>query len=388
MGKKSKQAWLGPTKPYVDLIDEVIEKRQSAAESRFPLSPSQAGQCSRKLAYDLADYLGLGEYPRGPIAPHVARLFKLGHTIERHSMDYFYGLKEVVPGTEVKYVQAPLIICALPAVGKQPARLVEGSNDLAVRVGPEGSLGIGDVKSKKDKFAQGFKSDWDKTEEDLDGMKTLVRIPSSREGSAAWWADDLPAFLKELGDFFFEQNFVQLNTYGCSEFMQRVGVDHGFIYRYNKNDSRHMEVRFRLAPRLAKKVCEKFQDVWVTTIKHGPEKVKQDHVLGSIACAFCDHKERCWGDQDALRAFFRENYPRTEFPKDLTRMTAGDKVEEMITRLDKLQAVAAKAGRVEQRVAQLIVDSGERKVRTSDGRVLEVRELKNPRRLVVRRVLR
>ena len=372
----------GPPVGYVDLIDVCLSEKQNNWNT-YPLRPSAAGYCTRRLSYDLMEYLGFAKYEKEVMSPEVKRLLDLGSSVEWHSIKNF----EILPKEKfrVKYKQQVMTFFRLEELEEgKPAPLIEGSIDLMlVNVGT-GEAAIVDVKSAKDKFSQAYKTYWDETLNKLHQMESTQSI-----SDIAFWVEDLEPFLKELNDPFFSQNFMQVNGYCGTAFAKEHGVTHGVIYRYCKNDSRHFEVRFKPSETLFNKLRDKFNLVYSSVTKEkSAENVPKDFALGSASCAFCPHKAQCWGkDPDAvLKEYFR-TFPKKKWPDDLTADDVlSHDIHVYLQHLQEEREVQA----LEQSITKELQARKMSKVRLPTGEVVEVKVLKtggvaNGPRAVIRR---
>ncbi len=286
---------LGPSCGYTDLIDENLiskyEQETSKPPQWNPLRPSASGYCARRLAYDYKEFKeGKRLFSPEERTPETLRLLRLGNSIEFHVLSYLRDIEYF----QVKYTQQSLDFGRI-----SPDQILEGSTDLVI-YSPEHRV-ISDVKSKKDKFKQPKKTDWDATNTKLKKMESVQQISET-----AFWIEELPTFLNELNDPFLADNFLQLNLYSMNPFIQDRGIDHAFVYQYNKNDSRHRELRFKPSRELYEYVIEKFKKVAANQIETAdPEKINREFDLGSIRCAFCARAKECWPDDDAKQAFFK-----------------------------------------------------------------------------------
>ena len=260
---------IGPSKGYVDLLDEATtkhligEQESGRAFQKTPIRPSNAGRCSRALYQDLQMFHGLAKYPRELIKPSLHRLFSLGHSIEWSLLKQFYLLKGF---TELRYQQQVLSFEYLEA--KQNPKLsqwLEGSLDLVLWSAEHKC--VADVKSKGDSWnfqSRAYK--WDADSRKLQSMASVEQISTN-----SYWANDLDAFLAELGDKFFAANFMQLNLYANSQFLLERGVDHAAIFQYRKNNSDLREVRFRPSRTVYQQTIQKFKNVLQAVDENRPE---------------------------------------------------------------------------------------------------------------------
>lgn len=371
---------LGPEVGYTDLLDyEIEEKLKREKEERRtgvrkgfnPLRPSNAGKCARALANDLMEYRKLAWHDKPLISPQLYRLFELGHAIEMQALKTFQLVKVV----EQRYKQQVLTFFPLASADELKKEILEGSCDFVFW--SEKHKAIGDVKSKKDKFSQAFKTAWDEELDRFSNFESLVKLSET-----AFYADDLVSFINELGaDDYLCENLFQLNLYAHSDFMVSRGVDHCFLYRYNKNDSRHMEIRFRPSKAVFEYVKQKFNNVNLAVEKGEPQSVEQEFWLGSMHCAFCDYKEGpagCWNDENALKEFFR-NSPK-KWPTDISKLPMYPQLKDAFEKYEAASALAENAGIHEGNILSVLTvgENKVNKVRLDNGHVYEVKYLKSP----------
>lgn len=379
--KKTKKLVIpGPAKGYTDMIDEVLTKNAKEAAERedyFPLRPSSAGYCTRRLAYDLMNFRGFAKYPKEVKEPDITRLLSLGSSVEWHSIRNFELIPDLYPEFRVKYKQQAVTLFRLDETKARPPELIEGSIDLSMVV--SGAGGIGDVKSVKDKFSAAYRTKWDESVAKFNGMSSLVAISEQ-----SWYAPDLIAFLDELNDPFFAHNFWQVNSYLCTDWAKEHGFDHGFIYRYCKNDSRHLEIRFPPTPELFEAFRDKCNTVNAAVDQKKPELAERDYGLGSIVCAYCPYSNQCWGDRDALKAFYN-NLPPTNWPKDLDRIKGGEELINMFEAYEDLTTQEAKRQRLEQEISKELSDRELKKIRLPNGNIYELRYYKGDDALKIKR---
>lgn len=362
----------GPPVGYTDLIDSALLDKEKDSKAYYPLRPSSAGACGRKLAYELMQYKGYATYPKEVRSAATIRLLALGSPIEQHSIRNFDLITKVDEEFKVKYRQQALSFFRLDPVDKEEiGQLIEGSMDLAVMRSNTG--GFLDVKSAKDKFSQSFKTKWDESITKYNSMATLIPLSET-----AWYAPDLEIFLKELDDPFFEDNFRQLNGYCCTDFAKEHGIDHGSIYRYCKNDSRHIEIRFKPNEALYEEFKDKLNRVNKAVAKKNPELVKKDYSLGSIKCAFCPYKDMCW-DTNALKEYFG-TLDKKEWPTDLKELPA--EVASMLTMLfrshEDPNKLANQANSIEVDIIAILEVNKIKKLKLDNGNVYELKFLKSP----------
>lgn len=364
---KKIEGLLGPEVGYVDLLDAHLMKKQeleAASPKKYnPLRPSNSGGCARKIAYEYNEFKGNKTYEAEVRSPSVMRLLNLGHSIEWNVLKQL-GEVEFI---QVKYKQQ--VLSFFPVSEKE---IIEGSIDFVLYL-PE-HRAIGDVKSKGDKYSSYRNSKWDEELDKLRRMKTVQTLSDQ-----AFWVEDLPAFLDELNDPFFADNFYQLNLYAMNPFIRERNIDHAFILRYNKNDSRLMEVRFKPSQEVYDRIQEKYQRIASVIDQHKePEMVERDYRLGSMRCAFCRFKKNCWPEQDALKSFFK-TFPPKQWPKDTHRLDSdvGQELERVYAAYCDVQGAIGREQQAEERLIMTMRAANVQKARFSDGEVYELKELKS-----------
>lgn len=378
---------LGPEVGYTDLLDFEIEKklidekekRKNRTLKGFnPLRPSNSGKCARALAHDLMEYRGHAWHDKPTLDPKTYRLFELGHAIETQALKTFYLLKVV----EQRYKQQILTFFPIEKADEKDAirDILEGSCDFVFW--SEKYKAIGDVKSKKDKFSAAYKTNWDEELARFAGFQSLVQLSET-----AFYADDLVALINELGpDDFLCDNLFQLNLYALSDFIVSRGIDHCFLYRYNKNDSRHMEIRFRPSKAVYEYVKKKFNSVAVAIDKQEPTAVEKEFWLGSAHCAFCDYRDKCW-DENACKEYFRQSSPK-KWPTDIGRIPDNETLKQEFEKFEAASAQADKTEIHEGNILSVLTSDAVKcqKIKLENGHVYEVKFLKTPRkRFVLRR---
>ena len=382
----SKAGIIGPAVSYVDILDVKTYEAAEAAEKEIqngrppynPLRPSSAGKSARELAFALMEYTGQAYYPKSIKDPEVTRLLSLGHYVEDSIVSQFeQHLKGII---EVKYKQQSVYGFSVKSKKfQQLSGLIEGSID-ACFITPDGCKGIVDYKSKKDKFSRFFKTNWDETDEKLSNMKT---VQTFKDSDKAYWIEELEAFLEELKDPFFENNFWQLNFYCNTVWAKDKGIDHGAIIQYNKNDSRIREVRFKPSASLYQKTAEKFQAAVDACDAGDPYMLPCECKFGSIKCAFCPYAEPCWGDKkdkSALQAYF-DTFPKKSWPKDVERLNSkkATTFNSLYKQFLKGQEGAGLAKEAEAEILNMMLEDGIKKIRFEDGKIYEAKLLKSPR---------
>jgi hypothetical protein len=365
---------LGPTRGYVDLLNEATRAKSEKAIAdgtsfqKTPIRPSASGACTRELFYQLMQFHKKATYATEADAPETTRLFALGHSIESHIIRQFEVLRDVF---EIRYKQQVLSFAYLEAKSDPTMnQWLEGSLDLVFW--SEKYKCVADVKSKKDKFSQFYKTAWDEYSERLAFMKSVQQISDD-----AFWIEDLEAFLDELNDPFFAANFLQLNLYANSTFLRERGIDHGAILQYSKNDSRLREVRFKPSAALAQKVIGKFQVALDAASVGDADMAPKDYVLGNIKCAFCKYTAECWPDANAQKAFFN-TLPKKDWPKDTDRMGAsGRELEELFEGYQAGAVAETEKARAEAKILKAMMDKGLSKIRLDNGDVYIAKRLKD-----------
>jgi hypothetical protein len=362
---------LGPDVGYIDILDHNTTKhleKEAAGEGKkyTPIRPSASGKCTRELFYELMEFHGKAKYAKELKTPATHRLLNLGHSIESHILRQFELISEFF---DIKYRQQVLSFAYLES--KQDPKMsqwLEGSLDLVFW--SDKYKCVADIKSKKDKWSAGYKSQWDETSDKLARMGSVQVISDQ-----AYWVEDLEAFLLELNDPFFASNFLQLNLYANSSFLKERGVDHGAIIQYNKADSRLREVRFKPSRKLYEQTVGKFQNALDAAAVGDAAKAPQDYMLGSIKCAFCSYKKECWND-DALKAWFK-TFPPKKWPTDTGKLgQAGRDIEALFRHYSQLSGAESQKQIVEREILKLLKDNNVGKLRLESGEVYEVRDLK------------
>lgn len=354
----------GPPVGYTDLLDQVILDEENAISTReyAPLRPSAAGKCTQALAYEQQEYLGQAEYQGERKAPNVVRLLSLGNSVEYSAMTFFAKLKKNF-GIDVKYKQQVVTVGVL-----SNGTRIEGSCDMAL-VHPDWKA-VADVKSFKDAFHKAFGTKLDATLDKYDRLKSLVKLSDT-----AWYAPDPVAFLDEIGlDDYLCDNILQLNLYLMSDFFQERGFDHGVIYKYGKNDSKHYELRFPPSQILKDRVLAKFSAA-ATGVG-----VTQDFQLGSMRCSFCPYNSQCYPKDDPRKAYFA-TWPKKEWPTDLHKVPAEhrDQLGSMLGQFGELEESDETKKKLEAKITKLCWDLGIKKIRLDESRIYEVKLLKSPR---------
>jgi hypothetical protein len=364
----------GPEVGFTDLIDHCLNTEEHTFDM-FPLRPSSAGKCTRAMAYELWEYLGKGSFPKEQKDPNVKRLLSLGSSVEFHSIRNFDLISKANRDFRITYKQQVMIAFRLkPADKDDSPPLVKGSLDFAIENRKEGWAIFADCKSAKDKFSSFMGSKWDETTEKLQTMESVTPISDT-----AFWAEDLEAFLKELNDPFFEDNFLQENVYCCTDFAKEVNCIAGLIYRYNKNDSRHIEVRFKPSETLAKRFEDKCNFVYKIAKTGTLEDIDAlgcDFLPGHIKNAFCACHLYSGEGQDGARKDYFATFPPKKWPTDLGRLRNADTLDTFFETYSKCRKDASLGEQIEQDIIKLLMEEKCQKVKLPNGQVYEVKQFK------------
>lgn len=364
--QKPIEGLLGPARGYIDILDEAIVaaklKEQSQPVKYHPLRPSSSGYCARRLAYDYNAFKGNATYAPEPPDPDLERIFALGHSVEYA----FIKSLERVEAFQVKYKQQVL------SFGKiSEDTILEGSNDFCLYF--EKWRSVSDVKSKKSRFSSWANSSWEEIGDKLGKMKS-VQVVNER----VFWVNDLDAFLGELDDPFFADNFLQLNLYATSDFLRERGVDHAWIAQYDKNGSQLREVRFRPSLKARDYVLEKFKNItFAIDSGAGPEAVEREYSLGSLRCAYCPRKQYCWPADDAKKLYF-STWPKKKWPTDTHRLEeVGEELEDLYQQYLDNKSNIVNENAIEEKIIMTMRAADVDKVRFSDGSIYEMKHLKD-----------
>lgn len=360
---------LGPKQGIVDQLDQAMLAAKAAENAKgrtmMPLRPSSSGYCTRELGYQLMEYRGKSPLVVDDTSAETLRIFSLGHSVEYHVLQHLAQVKSF----QIKYKQQVLHFFTLPS-----GEHIEGSLDLTI-FSADGR-GIGDVKSKKDKFSSSHKTNWDETGEAYANMQSVKQVSDT-----FYWIDDLDAFLLELKDPWFAQNFWQLNLYANAEFIKQRGIDYAFILQYNKADSRMREFRFRPSSALFERTKLKFLSIAEAVDEHSdPDRLPRDAVVGSGKCAYCPYAAKCRPGIDTKEAFF-ETFPAKEWPVDCSRLpiSARTEAEALYKQLRECDELDVVREQLEGSLCELLNNHKIQKVRFADGAIYEIKWLKSKR---------
>jgi len=357
----------GPPVGFTDLMDYAqTQKYQEFVDDpkkKFnPLRPSAAGYCARRLAYATSEFRGLSTYDQPTREPATTRLLDLGYSVEYHSLKNLSLLEHF----DVRYKGHSVELFPIKRGGKIKNEICEGKLDAVMY--SEKYKAILDVKSKKDKFSAVYKTGWEEELAKLHDMEHTASISPT-----AIYITNLSKFIEELGDDFLADNLYQLNAYAYSAFM-RKRVKFAFLYRYCKNDSRHMEIRFTPSKKVFDYVKKKFNDVSLKVDKGEINNVEKEWYLGSSRCAFCPYSSVCWGDVDALKEWFH-TFPRKRWPKDID---GASQLGRLFTEYADRESASEKQKTLENAITKIMVEQKLTKVKLEDGKVYEAKFLKTP----------
>ena len=373
MTKKKAIKILGPALGYTDLLDHFTTKKlekslEEGATKYHPLRPSASGQCERQLTMKLIEYRGGEKFPKSVHAPAIDRLFKLGHSVEFSALRNF----QAIEGLTQRYKQQTLDFFELKRGKKSlPTELVEGSCDVVFYT--KKFRGIGDVKSKKDAWSNCYKTRWEEDVEKLRSMDSTVEISPT-----AFFIDDLPAYLEELGENFSSDNFYQLNLYANSKFMKDRGIDHAFLYYYYKNTSQHYEIRFKPSDEIFNRVKDKFNRISVNADK-GVIPEQCDFTAGTMRFAFCDcHDMKPYFRGDGKKEWFA-TWPKKKWPSDLDRLDDTAELRQLFDNYQDLEDKMSEKDRTELNIARILSKQKCNKVKLDNGDVYDLKYLKSPR---------
>jgi len=251
---------LGPKESYLTLVEQAY--KPPTKHDKSPLRPSNAGVCERALFIAYQEYLQ--NIPIKPLTHREHRIFSLGHAIEAEIIQLFAAID-----ADFKVMYKQQIVDH-----STPTGLIEGSMDWCLI--SEKHKVIMDAKSRKDRIFGG-QSSWEKDIAELSQFGIIL----DKNGV---YLEDPIAFVKGSKDSSLVKNIVQLNVYATSDFCLKRGINHASIIRYNKNDSRWLEVRFAPSIILLNYVIEKFDRVRKAT---NIDELEGECVQGTMEQRFC-----------------------------------------------------------------------------------------------------
>lgn len=355
---------LGPNKSFPSLLDEAIlaeAETNKENDMYFPLRPSSAGSCGRKLAWQYAEFTGQAPRTHEERKPHVQRLLDLGHSIEFHAIKQLDKIKSY----KLKFKQQVVDMFALPS-----GRIIEGSTDLVFW--NEEHKGVGDIKSVGAKFSSSFQSTW---EQDISRIKTMKSVQIIDDGGV--WVEDPAAFVDELGEHAIVSNIKQINLYCHSDFFVKRGVNFGSVIRYAKHNSMMFEIRFKPSLDMYKEVEAKYSLIEKTIDEGGhPNTIPQDYVLGSMACAFCPYRSECY--PDATKKEVYAAMPKKYWAKRMDEVTDPDELRDLFGPYQAAKVIGESADNLEKKILVALENRGINKIKLDSGDVYEVKTLKSP----------
>jgi hypothetical protein len=291
--------------------------------------------------------------------------------VEYHTIGQFYKYMKDKPDLRVTYKQQVVALFRLDPVGDQPAPLIEGSIDLAIKWGEH--TYILDVKSAGTYFSAGYSDKWDEQLSKFDHMQSTARLPlGSTERTTGFWVENLRAFIEELGDDpFLINNFIQLNLYCTSEFARERNVAAGSIIKYCKNDSRWYEIRFQPDLSLAEEFKEKANRVYQTVMQtKKAESVARDHALGSKSCNYCDYLGTCWPGAEKWK--YSPRNPATP----ISELGEATGLRKAFDNYLAIEDAPLKKGAAELVVLNALDQHGVKKIQLDSGDIFEVKYYK------------
>lgn len=381
---KKKTKIPGPQASFAEILDHYTrEASKERASNYFPLRPSSAGKCERRLAYDLANFRGIRSDEPEIFEPHVTRLLDLGHFVESHLLkQFYYAFKQADSGLQIKYKQQTLGFFNLPHADEY----IEGSLD-AVFVSPKWKAVI-DVKSAKDNWSTYFKTKWKQKIEEFRKDPLVTEIDDN-----SFYIDDIEAYRKTCKDASFLSNMLQLNMYFNSEcgFLRDRGVSFCSLIYYSKNSSEVREVRFKPSKETYQYVKDKFLRVSEAVDLHkDPERVEKEFALGSFSCAFCPYSKECWGDKvDSKKEYFK-TWPKKKWPKDADRLAEEKELRSYLETIQEANSKIEEKKAAEQEIIKILDKRKVSKIRFDENNIYEVKQLKTggvgggPRRVLRR----
>lgn len=353
-----------------DQIKKDDEERLKGIIKRFPLSPSKFGGCARSLAMDLSEFVGMGVFPLELMDPRAIRRFSRGYDIE---YSLIKQLKKYVP-IEQGFGQQYLSMDVTPD-GKY---VIGGSLDtLFITEEPM----IVDIKSKATYYSSYRSDSFEETFEEIANMPGVTLF-----GTKAMFIEDIDDFYNRFNkDDFLSRYFLQLNAYGACDwganfrsnlYPDVIGVKAVSLLFENKNNHVMAEVRWKPSRKLYDMAIQRMKDIYqyVVIDKKDPTKYTADFTLGSLACRLCPRKAACWGDTR-----HPYNGPKKAWPKDANRLQNSGQLEAIYEQYKNALTDKAEHDRLEQELVLAMSNSGENKIKFSDGSVYEIKELKSPK---------
>lgn len=346
----------GP-KSYVEMMDDVVTKRAAGQKFGTPLRPSNAGTCARRIAHEYNAFCGNEEPIKETRQASVERLLALGHHVEEQIVDDFKLLEDF----RIKYTQQEVDIFELPLGTK-----IVGSTDLCVF--SEEHAGVLDVKTIGDRWEAAFASKWEKL---LDTYRSITEEFAEN----SFWVEDLEAFLGDIGpDDSLYKNLIQLNLYAMSQFLQSRGVNHASILRYNKNNSKLMEIRFKPSVDVFNSTYNRFAAIEQSGVDRAPQSIPKERILGSMDCTYCPANKKCW--PGATKSDHYQNSKKKDWATKIEDLHDGQWLHEVIQIWEANQTASRGVEKIERDIILALDKLGVYKIK-SDGKVYEVKHLKS-----------
>lgn len=224
--------------------EELLKK--NGADVRFPLSPSAAVSCGRRLYYDLQNFEEAGTVDRDDFSTRQLLVFDLGHTIESQLTEVW----EKVEAVEYVKNKERFVIYdnnSLQITGEIDGILIDKGN---------GKKFLWDAKSISDAGFNNIKS-------------TLT--PK-------------------------ESNYIQLQLYLHSSMCKEQGIDTAILHYYNKNTSETLMLQFNYDEEVATQALVKLISVY-RQWENGLTPAR-DYVLGDgwqCKQPYCAYHNVCYG---------------------------------------------------------------------------------------------
>jgi hypothetical protein len=356
---------LGPTKSLASLLDEeTLKKAEADKEGHqfFPLRPSSAGYCGRKLAHDYAAYIGLKAKVHEDRKPNIIRLLSLGHSIEYHALQQL----KLLPGYRLAFKQQVVSMFTFPS-----GKIMEGSVDACLWHDDPDMRAVMDIKSVGDRFSKSFGSAWDEEIESFSKMSSMTKIDDY-----GYYIEDPVAFIAEVGESPLVANIAQINMYLHSPFIQERGIKWGTVYRYLKNSSKHFEIRFKASPTLFNKVKAKYIAI-ESLVKTANDvyKIKQDHILGDKACSYCPYRPDCY--PDATKKEIYASYPGKKWATRVSEMEGADELRQLFAPYIQASLIGKSATVIEKQIMVVMQEHSVDKIKLDDNTVYEIKYLKS-----------
>jgi hypothetical protein len=341
---------------YVDLLDQVVKVRAADQPDSSPIRPSNAGTCTRRIAYDYLAFLGKRKKIEEYRKPSVERLLKLGHFVEEHVVG---DLKDI-PGMGVRFTQQLVEMFELPG-----GTVVEGSTD-AVMWSKE-VRGVLDVKTIGDRWHNHFATKWD-------SLLDVYKKNAETFGTNSFYTANLETFLVAITpEDSLYKNLIQLNLYACCDFLQKRGVDHASIIRYNKNNSSLMEIRFTPSFEVFEATKVRLGLVERAGSEGNVELAPKERILGNMDCTYCPYKAECWPTASKQDYYGKRKKAWAVKTDELER---GPDIETLFEHRANAEAAAADLDLIDRDLILLLDGHGVDKVKLKSGDVFEMKTLK------------